>query len=367
MQPAHAATFEIFRAGTHIAVNGKKFDFPPEVVAQVAASYDPKLCEAPMVIGHPNLNAPAYGWAKSLRVENDTLYAEPHQVEPAFAEGVNTGRYKKVSACFYLPDSPGNPTPGQYYLRHIGFLGAMAPAVKGLRDAQFAEGDGYVEFASPQGSLIADLFQRLRDYFIERDGADAAEKMIPQWAIRSIESAPADSPAVTSSFAAPSVTATEITLNTQTAEAALATRESDLAARERVLRDREVAAIRSDVASFADGLVASGKLLPAERDRVVEVLVALPGDLCVSFAEAGAQVDKPAGVVLREFLTQLPPRVDFTEKSADDTTRGVASFAAPAGMQVDALALEHLGRAQAYQAQHPNTTLVAALAATASA
>ncbi len=113
MHQQPTACLEIFRAGTHTSVDGRVISFTPEAVAELAESYDPGLSEAPMVIGHPALDAPAYGWARSLRADNGVLFAEPHQVEAQFAEGVNAGRYKKVSACIYLPASPRQPEARQ--------------------------------------------------------------------------------------------------------------------------------------------------------------------------------------------------------------------------------------------------------------
>ncbi|MBN0401429.1 peptidase, partial [Pseudomonas aeruginosa] len=112
-------------------------EFTEAILQEIAATYDPALSEAPLVIGHPKLNAPAYGWAKGLEVREGMLYAEPHQVVPEFAEAANRKMYKKRSASVYLPDSPGNPVPGKHYLRHIGFLGAVPPAIKGIPDAPF--------------------------------------------------------------------------------------------------------------------------------------------------------------------------------------------------------------------------------------
>ncbi len=74
-------------------------------------------------------------------------------------------------------------------------------------------------------------------------------------------------------------------------------------------------------------------------------------------------MSKPAGEVLRGFLTKLPPRVDFAEKSGSDATLASAAFAAPPGMPVDPNGLLVLARAQAYQATHPNVSLVDAIAA----
>ena len=117
-------------------------------LAQAVTAYDPGLHEAPAVIGHPKDNAPAYAWVKRLSLEDDILKAELTQIDPEFSEMVQMGRFKKISASFYLEDSPHNPKPGKLYLRHVGFLGAMPPAVKGLRNPEFSENEkGVVNFS----------------------------------------------------------------------------------------------------------------------------------------------------------------------------------------------------------------------------
>src|SRR4051812_33078434 len=104
---------EIFRAGKHIASNGASFTFTEADLKATAAAYDPAKHEAPMVVGHPKGDGPAYGWTKALSF-SETLLAIPDQVDPAFAEMVAAGRFKKISASFYAPDAPQNPVPGVF-------------------------------------------------------------------------------------------------------------------------------------------------------------------------------------------------------------------------------------------------------------
>lgn len=139
---------EIFRAGKRPDSSGNLTEIKISQLAQAVTAYDPNLHEAPAVIGHPKDNAPAYAWVKGLSLEGDTLKAELAQIDPEFSEMVQAGRFKKVSASFYLEDSPHNPKPGKLYLRHVGFLGAMPPAVKGLRNPEFSEDEkGVVNFS----------------------------------------------------------------------------------------------------------------------------------------------------------------------------------------------------------------------------
>ena len=110
---------QIFKPGTFVASNGKSYTFTEVDLIAVARGYDPAKHEAPLCVGHPKDDAPAYGWAKSAAFAEGSLEIEPHQVEPQFAELVAAGRFKKRSAAFYPPDSKQNPTPGAWYLRHV--------------------------------------------------------------------------------------------------------------------------------------------------------------------------------------------------------------------------------------------------------
>lgn len=193
MKPIH-----IFRAGIHTPMGGGALEFREADLAATAAAYDPALAEAPLVVGHPVTDAPAYGWVQALRADGGDLVAEPHQVEPAFAEMVQAGRFKKISASFYTPNHPANPKPGAFYLKHVGFLGAAAPAVKGLRGVSFAADDADVvtlEFAadgagvSPwrMSSLLYDiggLFRGLRDWMVAKEGLEQADKIMPATAVQ---------------------------------------------------------------------------------------------------------------------------------------------------------------------------------------
>jgi glycerophosphoryl diester phosphodiesterase len=53
-----------------------------ERVAACAAAYDPARHEAPIVIGHPATDDPAWGWIKSLTFSDGVLIAEPDQALP---------------------------------------------------------------------------------------------------------------------------------------------------------------------------------------------------------------------------------------------------------------------------------------------
>ena len=175
---------EIFRAGRHLDDAGVAHHFSEADLDGMAASYSPALREAPLTVGHPKDNLPAYGWVKAVaRTPAGTLAITPHQVEPQFAEMVQAGRFKKRSASFYPPHAPNNPTPGKWYLRHVAFLGAQPPAVAGLKDIQFSEDDagGAVSFsesvsAEPSTQEPDDMSKELQAELDEAHAKLAAEK-----------------------------------------------------------------------------------------------------------------------------------------------------------------------------------------------
>ncbi len=124
---------DAFRAGTH----GAKGTFTTADIDRIVASYQPGGAhEAPICIGHPKSNAPAFGWVAKVRRLGDLLQFQSHQVNPQFEEMVEAGSFKKRSASFYTDDA-GKITG----LRHIAFLGAQPPEVKGLADIQFSSED----------------------------------------------------------------------------------------------------------------------------------------------------------------------------------------------------------------------------------
>ena len=124
---------EICREGQHTDSAGQERALDAAFFEQVVNSYNPTDHEAPLVIGHPEENHPAYGWVKAMKFEDGSLWAQFGDTDDEFEAMVAAGKFKKRSASFYLKDGPR--------LRHVGFLGAQPPAVKGLREIKFAAGD----------------------------------------------------------------------------------------------------------------------------------------------------------------------------------------------------------------------------------
>ncbi len=130
---------EVFKAGLHTDAGGNEKDWTIEDLDTIAAKYNNQLPdekhEAPVVIGHPVNNSPAYAWVEQLKRDGERLLAKFNQLDPEFEQLIRDGKYKKVSIALY-PDM---------MLRHVGYLGAVPPAVKGLKDTNFNSDEAFVE------------------------------------------------------------------------------------------------------------------------------------------------------------------------------------------------------------------------------
>lgn len=331
----------IFKSGTHTAMSGKTISFAEDQVSAIAAAYDPAVHESPLVAGHPKHDDPAFGWVKALEFADGELIAIPQQVNPEFAEMVESGAFKKISASFYLPDAPNNPKPGQYYLRHVGFLGAQAPAVKGLKPIEFADGsdDGVVtvEFADIEPRNIALMFRQMRDWILGKFGQEEADKALPGWDVQWIadQAAQPDPQTVNQPmFADPSPTGDpainpnppkEDKVDPKEIEA-MKKREEALVAAEALFAEKQA---KGEAVEFADGLIKDGRLAPAQKAAVVSLVTHLSVHAAdeVSFAEGEAK--KTPVDALKAVLSAAPKVIEFGEVSAKREDEGTADFSDP--------------------------------------
>lgn len=266
----------IFRAGTHTDSAGKTHTYSRADIEKIAAGYAPARHEAPLVLGHPEADAPAYGWVEQLKSKGGTLLARIKQVPAELKEAVKAGRYKKVSVALY-PDGG---------LRHVGLLGASPPAVKGLGNVAFDDGDEkWIEFSQlNEGAEMTELEKALK----RAADAEAATKTAEARA----KVAEAGQEKAEKQFTEADTKATE-------AEAAKAKAEKKFA------EQQNAKAEKARDAKFAE-LAEAGKVLPAEKGAVMDVARALAEAEDITYSEDGAEVKMPAEAVLWKLLEHRP-------------------------------------------------------------
>lgn len=317
---------EIASPGKRRALNGAEFEFTPAILAELA-EYDPAVFEAPIVLGHPKLDDPAFGWLGSASIDpaSGKLTGVPSTLAPEFAEAVQARRYSKISPAIYLPDSPNNPRPGKHTLKHIGFFGAHAVADKGLRPYQFAADEaGVLAFGDWEDGMVATLFRNVREWLLTQFGPDTADKVVPGHAVDFLQQSAAqeqccdDQPpsdglqAFAQTQARPRAKAT---MSAATQPANFAEREAAIARREAELNAKEHAAEQRRCLDFAEKLSEEGRLLPRDKAGFAAFMASIPsaGAAPLEFGEGDAAQSIAPSAWFEAFAKALPKRVDFGE------------------------------------------------------
>lgn len=339
-----AMWIEVFKTGTHTSGNGIVKTYTEEDLEAIAVKYNgQKEHEAPLVIGHPATDDPAFGWIKEVKRAGDKLMAFVDQVSEGVREGVKEGMFKKVSIALY-PDN---------LLRHVGLLGATPPAVKGLAPVAFSEGVEFEEFiwATDEYRMptVAKIFSRIRDFFIEKFGLEMADKVLdksdidhlmPSAASKMIPVAEASDFSDPNSNKEEEIMTKELEdkvkvleegmtelktafqeLKTATTEIStkLTTTESNEVTRQKTLAmDAEKVAFAEKV----EGLVRGGKILPAEKEGLLEQYAdLLKLEDGVTFAEANLRPSQKLLARLEQrqvLVTQSRPFATPDKASAKD-------------------------------------------------
>jgi hypothetical protein len=247
---------EIFKTGTHKPMKGDPRSFSVSDLDTIVAKNVGR--EVPLVVGHPKIDDPAYGWAKSFSREGDILFAEIIEIDPEFEELVKAGKYKNVS--IYL--NPDNT------LRHIGFLGAVPPAVKGLKSVTFSESD--------EGDCFGDLKEELEN---------PVNASVP---INELET---------------SVTGS---IGVIVDETIMRIKELEKQVEELLAEKREKLASekKAEFAAFADMQVSEGRIKPDQKQKVVSVLEYLHTNSSGSLAFADQEPE--GSKAFKELIGNLP-------------------------------------------------------------
>ncbi len=338
--------FDMFKTGTHRDTLGNEHVITPEIIRTIEAKFNESADDAPITVGHPKDNSPAFGWLKRVRsVAADgvvKLQGLGGQIVPEFAEAVGRGIYKKVSIAL-RPD---------WSIRHVGFLGGTPPAVKGLEAVtSFAADPGAIVFEFAAGEMnfsagwwvndkirqLGHALQRLRDHFVETLGLEKTDDIISQYTIDSLkENPPPDKEAAeaapggfseaqpTPVGGTPPVGVKEDKAMSKEATPAnppagqpgefaerMTTLESENAALKKENDGLKRAGLAAKAAEFVEKAKVAGRV-PAKFARgLVELLVDLQqGGAEINFSESEK---KPAAQLLMEFVESAPVQVPTRE------------------------------------------------------
>lgn len=321
---------EVFTAGTHTDSKGITHTFTHDDLDQMVKNTAPST--APAVVGHPKTDAPAYGWATEFKRDGDSLFAKFDQVNNDFAEAVKSGAYKKRSI------STAKNADGEYYIKHIGWLGGAAPAIKGLADVHFAESETdvvmeFTEFAEKEAireigwliNTVGNILRGLREKIIADNDIETADKFVPDWEISSLNNASETIAARLeqnpSNFAEGWNGAELIDLMASTVQAQIDAQppkttpekppaqfsELEVQLQNRVA-ELEAKTTRAECQTIVDGWMSAGKLTPAMAAGAVDFMVGLrQSDTTFEFAEGDTNKSVTQSEWLANFVENLRP------------------------------------------------------------
>jgi hypothetical protein len=257
---------EIFRAGDY----GARGRYSEGDLDGIIANFN-ATDQVPIVVGHPQMDSPAWGWLAELKRSGSVLLGKIGELHKDFAEAIAEGKFKNRSV--RIARTAAGPK-----LMHLGFLGAALPRVEGLKQtAQFAGDGDCVDygFELPGGA---------------GQGDNSKEIAMTEEEIKKLQD---DLKATQDELAA------------------------EKAARQKDKEDADKAAGEAKAAEFANfvetEMVATGKLAVARKDEVVEFMKTLPDGEAAdfSFAEDGATRTVKPVAWFKDFVKSLPS-ADFT-------------------------------------------------------
>ena len=354
MKPIH-----IFKTGTHTDSHGQTLTFSEADLAMAVSAYNPDIHQAPIVVGHPKTDAPAYGWVQNLSANNGNLYATPEQVNTEFSEQVKAGSYKKVSASFYPPNSPNNPVKGVYYLRHVGFLGAEPPAIKGLSPVEFSEQDDAVTLtfdfseaddkqanastATHLDEMTASGFDKFvkgsKAFLFGEDSQTPTVQIAQPYTDHQTPPKTEPQPKDVNVTTQTPTTSAPVAPATDDKDAKIAELQKQLADKEQAERNAQIEAAQKSNADFAESLANDGKITPKDTTLVSAILDALDRDsrnAPVEFGEGDAK--KPLAQAVKDKLSATDGKAFsylFSESAGKPAKPANFEVNVPSGTQVD--------------------------------
>ncbi|PIV54894.1 hypothetical protein COS16_08940 [Candidatus Desantisbacteria bacterium CG02_land_8_20_14_3_00_49_13] len=314
------------RTGTFKDSNGKEHTFDVGRLDAIAAAYNPQFHEAPEVIGHPKTDDPAWGWIKSVKREGDILFYEPGDRVPEFQKMIDLRMFKNRSIKLGADGIT---------VKHVGWLGAEAPAVKGLPMTFKAEDEGAtIEFSEAYTiNTVGNIFQRFREWLIAKFDQDTADSIVNNWEIDELKNLKPDevvSTAETGNFNEGGEDMGEIDelkkklkeRDDQISEFSEGDKikTMELARLKKELSDKESAQRKQGFAAFCESKEMEGKIPPAVKPVVIEFMEILSGAQEFEFSEGDGKVKAQPVERFKELLKGLKKTIEFSEVATKDST-----------------------------------------------
>ncbi len=333
------------KAGKEVTITDKDLD---KIIESTDLSKEPQL-----VIEHPVFDLVGHGTITELKKVGDSLFALPAKVNEKFKDAVNSG---------LLPGRSIRLDEKTLALDHIGFLPpSIKPAVDGLGAYMFSQADektdyyfnlpgveshfaevneDKIDFASFEISgwpfrNIQQLFRSIKNYLIEKEGLEKADSILNEYSIQDAGNAPVvfDKPMNYSfsqnikgdpmkidfssiDFSKPDQLKATVKalidenqeLNTNNEKL-----KTDLQSAQNTITAEQKAKDMKEVMDFCESPEMVKKILPAEKDQIVQLLLASKEKGKIEFSSGENKKEVNPYELLKAQLKLLPDKIELSE------------------------------------------------------
>lgn len=262
---------EIFNTGEHTDSNGNKRTWTIADLDKIVYQFQNVHKDAPICVGHPKTNSPAYGWLKDVQRIGNSLYCGFKDVQDEFIEAVKKGLFKNRSISL---DKDLN-------IRHLAFLGGQAPAIKGLESFCFQDEQNTQDIEIAEFSDIEDTQQK--------EIKEEKEKIM-----KTIEEL----------------------------QAQLSDKDKEIESLRQQIAEREAARKTKEFEDFCESAIADGHILPKHKESIVNILTACDKMQTFNFADSG---EKKAVDTVKDFINSLKI-MNFEEIATSEAAKSTKDF-----------------------------------------
>lgn len=292
--------FPVFKVGTHTDSKGNVHKYSDADVEALFNNYDPDWLSAPFTTDH-KADGPAFGYAKTLKFENGTLYASSEDMSENLREAVKKGHFGRVSIELFKQPEKGR------YLKAISFLGVKTPSIKGL--------EGEIREQTEFSGLEPEAVITFEATPTEDEAYELGDVVTDP-----IESTPAtgkqgDPPAVKTdeyNFEELQAKITKLEEEKSTLESKFQQTDAERQAAQERLTEIEIDQRKLEFEQWLNGRVAYGSVKPRQKDKIMELLMALDG---VEMFEEGDQESVNPVKLFQDIIEDLPKVVENAEQA----------------------------------------------------
>ena len=288
---------EVFRAGKQTDAAGNSKEWTEKDLDKMVSSFEELGEDVPATIGHNTKNGPAMGWFKKVFRKGDTLFAELGDIVDEFGVMLKKKMFKNRSIALR----------NDFSLRHIAFLGAEPPAVKGLKDFAFKENDEFKEYEFGMEEEERITIKNLRDNILKffpnfnenkpgilpDNGGESDMEFKEQFEAEEAKNKDLNIKLEASVKEASEFKEANIKVEKEFSEF-------------KETREKEISdAKEKEFGEFAEGLIKGGKAIPAHKGTIITMLKTLDGQEAMDFAEGDKTIKKTPLDIYKEGLSAI--------------------------------------------------------------